>query len=540
MDMRKILLAVMLGLIAHSLIGYQAFPYGDDFAYGPLAEHSIDPTLFRHDDQLRLFENHAHVYEWVYRLGKVGLGVEPTFHIAVWLQAAAASVAILAILYALGVPAIGLLGVLGLGVLVNLDGLGRGDFGGLISPFFHHQNVALILVLGAVAAGLLRKSWLAGIFLGLAVYAQPMTALHGAAVLGLGSLIRDPADVMKMAIAAIVVALPVAVPIVGTVLNGPETNVAFDVVRDAYRYRAPAHYDPPWFDVGITTLYLLAGCAGAALLMRQAPYLGRFSAGVMVGFGLLHLVTVVVYKGGIAEWIGFFILDANRSTPALFVIGPALAIAGIWSRRQDRLVWIAALPLLAIMAFNTTLVGLIVVGLGLLLAALKNVPNVQTLYLVGSAAALVLLFPAPRQLPLLPEPTHQMFEHIRDNTTVDALFVIPVNLFTFRHFTQRSAYVDFKLFSVAQPDQAALTRARLDQVASPAPQDRNVQGWLAAQLWDQEQQRTATCATMAQTLAVTGADYYLRRVSPDEAAPNCPTLARPILTATMALYGSEE
>lgn len=540
MEVSRIFLAVALGLLSLSLIGYQAFPTGDDFAYGPLTEHRINPFLFQRDEQLRLFENHALFYEWVYRLGNSGLGIEPTFRIAVWLLAAAATVAILGILCALGAPLSALPLVLGLGVVVYRDGMGRGDFGGLISPFFHHHNFALALLLGAIALGLSRNSWLAGVLLGLAAYAQPMTAFHGALIVGLGGFARNPIEAVKIGSAAAVVALPAAVSIFGNVLNAPDTTSALNLVNDAYRYRAPAHYDPPWPDIGLTTVYLLAGCAGVALFLRKDMQLARFSAGIMGAFALLHLVTVAVYKVGLAEWIGFFVLDANRSTPALFVIGPALALAGMWRMKEEGSIWIVGMLLLAIMALNTTPGGLVFVGLGAALFATGDIPRARTALLVGVTAALAVTFPPePKQLSL-PEDTRVALERIRAETPIDALFVIPVSLFQFRHYTQRSAYVDFKLFSVAQPDQAALTRARLEEVARPAQDDRGVQGWPGAWLWDQEQNRRATCATMKEMLAVTGADFYLRRVASEETPPDCPTLPRPILTKTMALYGSAE
>ncbi|MFX0543423.1 DUF6798 domain-containing protein [Roseovarius sp. S4756] len=538
MDPSRLLLASALGLLALCIIGYEAFPVGDDFAYGPLTEHRINPLLFPRDEQLRLFENHAFVYEWVYRLGKVGLGVEPTFRIAVWILAATTSVAILAVLRGLGAPFAALPLVLGLGVVVQIDGMGRGDYGGLISPFFHHHNAALALVLGALAASLFRKSWLAGVFLGLAAYAQPMTAFHGALIVGLGAYARDPIEVVKIGCAAALTAIPAAVLIFGNILNVPDSAAGLDLVEDAYRYRAPLHYDPSWSDIGLTTLYLLAGCAGAALLWGQDIRLGRFAAGLVAGFALLHLVTIIVYKAGFAEWIGFFVLDANRSTPMLFVVGPSLALAGILRVRHGQSVWISGVLLLAILALNATLAGLALVALGVLLIATGYTARARNVFLIGVMSALALMFPLAPKPTNLPDATLQAFERIRTETPPDALFIIPVSLAEFRHYTQRSAYVDFKLFSVAQPDQAALTRARLEEIAHPAQDHRQAQGWPGARLWDQDQNRAATCETMAEALAATGADFYLRRATLKEAAPNCLSLPRPIATSTMAVYGS--
>lgn len=540
MDASRLLLASVLGLLALCLIGYEAFPTGDDFAYGPLTEHRINPLLYLRDEQLRLFENHALVYEWVYHLGKIGLGVEPTFRVAVWVLGATTTIAILAVLRALSAPFAALPLVLGVGVVVQIDGMGRGDFGGLISPFFHHHNVALALVLGALAAGLFRKIWLAGVLLGLAAYAQPMTAFHGALIVGLGACARDPIEAVKIGCAAALTAIPAAVLIFGNILNAPESTAGLDLVKDAYRYRAPRHYDPSWSDIGLTTLYLLAGCAGAALLWSRDIRLGRFAAGLLAGFALLHLVTIVVYKAGFAEWIGFFVLDANRSTPLLFVVGPSLALAGILRVRNGQSAWISGLLLLAILSLNATLAGLALIALGILMIATGESARMRNVFLISVLAGLAVLFPPAPKPTNLPEATLQAFEKIRAETPSDALFIIPVSLSEFRHYTQRSAYVDFKLFSVAQPDQAALTRARLEEVAQPAEDHRQAQGWPGARLWDQDQTRAATCETMAEALAATRADFYLRRIESEEAAPDCPALPRPITTSTMAVYGSAE
>lgn len=540
MNTSRVLFATLLGLLISCLIGYEAFPVGDDFAYGPLTEHRINPALYVNDDQLRLFENHAYVYEWVYRTGRATIGVEPAFRLGVWLLAMITTVVIWSLLRGLEAPVAALPIVLGLSVVVKLDGMGRGDFGGLTSTFFHHHNVALTLVIGAVAAALFRKNWLAGIFLGLAAYAQPMTAFHGAIVIGLGSLVRNPFDAVKLAVAASVVAFPVAIWLFEAILKAPDITVTFDLITDAYRFRAPAHYDPPWFDIMITTLYLLAGYAGAALLHREKSSIARFAVGLLLGFTLLHFVTLVVYKVAIAEWVGFFILDANRSTPVLFAVSTSLAVAGMWFAKTGRGVWLTGILLATLLLLNMTPAGLVLIAIGVAMMAAGDVPRTQTAALCGVGAALLILFPAQPRPPYLPESTLLALEQIRTETPIDALFVIPVSLIEFRQYAQRSAYVDFKLFSVAQPDQASLTRARIEEVARPAPEHRSVRGWGAAYLWDDEQNRQATCANMAEMLATTGAQYYLRRVSSDETAPECPDLPRPILTKTLALYGSVE
>lgn len=533
----RIVFSAVLGLLAHAFIGYEAFPFGDDWAYAPLTEHRADPSLFPRDDQLKLFENHAKVYEWVYLLGQNGPGVEPVFRLGVWTLAAAVGIALWACLSGLGAPLAALPVVLGIGVIVQLDGLGRGDFGGLISPFFHHHNVALALVLAAVAATLFRRVWLAGILLGLAAYGQPMTALHGALLAGLGAFYRAPLDAGRMAIAAFVVAIPAALSIFLAIDFGNPEAASMDLINEAYRFRAPRHYDPTWRDMMLTSLYMIAGILGAIQLNRAPPGDGRVAVGVMAGFLFLHMVSLLVYKLQMSNWVGFFILDANRSSALLYALGPAVALAALWRQPNEPLAWAAGALLLLILTMNYTVPGVCFVLLGLGMMALRHRPFCEPTALVLSLATLLLFFPPPPRPTLVPKSTIAALEAIRTETSPDALFVIPVGLYSFRHYTGRSAYVDFKLFSVAQPEQAALTRERIELVASPAPEHANVQGWNAANRWDEDQRLRATCDVMANALAETGATYYLRPLAVDEDPPDCPRLKRGVTTQTLALYG---
>jgi hypothetical protein len=235
--------------------------------------------------------------------------------------------------------------------------------------------------------------------------------------------------------------------------------------------------------------------------------------------------------------VGFFILDANRSTPVLYALGPAFALAGLWRAPRGPAAWAAGCLLVAILVLNGAPGGLALVALSGVMIALGDRPWGLPAVAAGLAIALVALFPPAPAPPVLPEPTRAALDRIRAETPRDALFVIPVGLEEFRHHAQRSAYVDFKLFSVAQPDQAALTRERLAEVARPDPAHLAAVGWEGLGLWEEDQRRAATCEGMAEILAGTGADYYLRRVVPGEDPPDCPALPVTIRTATLALYG---
>ena len=540
------LFAVAFGLIAHALVGYFPFPFGDDFAYAPLAEYKANGALFPRDDQLRMFANHALVYEWLYWFGQSGPGVEPVFRAAVVALAVVCCGAVMAVLRGLGAPVLALPVVLALGVLGPMDGLGRGDFGGLIAAFFHHQNVALACVLVAVAAALGQRIVVAGVFLAAAAYAQPMTAIHGAWIVGLGVLsAQPPRDTAKLALVAFIAAFPavwiVARDVVaGGVVAGGGGAPQIDLITDAYRFRAPHHYDPPWEAIGTTTLYLLAGWIGAFVVLRTDRRLGRFGCGLMAAFTVLHAVTVVVYKLGVGETSGLFILDANRSTPLLYVLGPVLAVAGIWRDRLTPASLGAGAVLVAIMVVNGSVAGGAMLAVGVVALLLERIewgPGAAT---VAACLAVPLVFPPAPVPPHVPAATRAVLAQIQAQTPQDALFVIPVGLSPFRHYAQRSAYVDFKLFSVAQPAQAALTRARIDQVLAPKPAHAGAVGWTAIGLWDEDQRQAGTCANMWATAQAAGADYYVRARAVGEVPPVCQGLEQLITGSTLVVYGPVE
>jgi hypothetical protein len=344
-----------------------------------------------------------------------------------------------------------------------------------------------------------------------------------------------------MAIAAFIVAIPAAMSIFLAIdFGNPEAAASIDLINEAYRFRAPHHYDPSWHDMMLTSFYMIAGILGAMTLSRTEQGERRFAVGVMAGFLFLHLVSLLVYKLQMSNWVGFFILDANRSSALLYALGPAVAVAALWRQPNEPLAWAAGVLLLFILTMNFTVPGVCFVLLGLGMIVLRHRPFCEPTALVLSLAALLLFFPPPPHPSRVPEATRAALEKIRLETPSDALFVIPVGLSAFRHYTGRSAYVDFKLFSVAQPEQAALTRERIELVAPPAPEHANAQGWNAANLWDEDQRLRATCDVMANVLAETGATYYLRPLAVDEDPPDCPRLKRGVTTQTLALYGPPE
>ncbi len=541
---------VVAGLAAHLLAGHIPYPFGDDYAYAPLAILAGDGQAFPRDDQLRMFANHARIYTLVLEAARatVGTAVGLTAAVLVLCVAAIAAVARIVGSVAPDGPQVRMAALpicLGLAICVVEPGIGRGFFGGYVSPFFHHQFVALVAAAFALGAVLRGEGLIAGICLGVVAWAQPAVAAHASLALGLGFLAHGRAGLRPLALAAIS-ALVVAAPVVldgieamgaaASTLPGLTNGAAFDLLDDAYRFRMPHHYTLPNNDLVLAALYLVLGGVGAMALKRREPSRGRAALGVVAAFGALWLVTAVSYVWGLAEWLPLFVLDATRTSPLWFVFAAAIAapsvVAAVRSWRADAafvsnpwtLAAIAAA--VAILALNGTWLGAVVCAVGLAIAW----PGKAWRHLALLAALVSLVFvgmtlafrpvTAPRDAAEVAG-----FDWIRTNTPADALFVIPVGMLEFRLLARRSAYVEFKLFSVAQPDQAALTMARMLEVAMPDAAARAEAGWQAMESWEASQHAAADCAGIDRLLGQTGADYMLLRTEVLAAAhgavPDC-------------------
>ncbi|MEM1346253.1 MAG: DUF6798 domain-containing protein [Pseudomonadota bacterium] len=556
----SVLFVVALGLGGHAVTGFQSFPLGDDFTYAPLAELAADPNLFPRDEHLRLFANHATIYEWVYRAAKATIGVERGFLAAVVVLAVAAVAAVAAVLRALGCGhGRGFAGALaiaiGLGVVVAERGIGRGAYGGYLSEMFHHQFLALIMVMAALAATLSRRAVLAGVALGIAAWAQPASAAHGALAVTLGWLALGVRGVVPLAISgavSAVVALPVVAGLAAALLAAPDVSVPTErLIEEAYRFRVPLHYDLPWQALGLVTLYLSLGVA-AALALTGTPR--RMALGLLAGFVVLHGVMVAVYALGVFEHPVLFKLDITRSTPVVFAFAAALAGAALAQAGEHwragvapgRAVLVVAVLAALTLALNARPVGGLAVGAGLAILASGRLWSLPAVTL----AALSLLLTAavlPRHQLVTPlDPAEAAaLDWIARETAEDTLFVIPVSMPHFRQYARRSIYVDFKSFSVAQPDQAWMTRTRLEQVAQPDAKALAARGWPAMALWEAAQFRALDCPGMRKLMTETGAEYVVHRAKDAAGTPRSLPMCggegpvQAFAKSSLAVYGGD-
>jgi hypothetical protein len=264
---------------------------------------------------------------------------------------------------------------------------------------------------------------------------------------------------------------------------------------------------------------------------------------MLAGAALLG-VSFVVYGLGHLQWPPIYILDATRTTPLFFILASLLAMAALIAR-PDWPVGAAIVALAAaILVQNLSKTGAVALTLALPLAfgLLRGARGVLPL-VAATAAILVIVLPKSD----FPRPySNDLAEGlgwIAAHTPQDALFIIPVGLQEFRELTRRSAYVDFKSFSVGQPAQAMMTRLRMEEVAQPGPAALALRGFPVVAEWEAAQHRAATCTGMADLMRRTGADYtVLRTLSLRNERLEVPRCQAPVLVyenAALAVFRAQ-
>lgn len=531
--------SIAAALAALVVQGVQPFPYVDDFAYGPLSELWLDSSLFAADEQIGLFANHALVYTALYGLSKITVGVPVGFLVATVLLSVASVLAMLAIMRAVGARGVALPLALALCVGVALPGVGRGDYGGFIGQSFHHQWVSLCLVAWAFAMGLKNRGIAAGVLLGLAAFAQPMTALHGAAMLACAWAAQGRGGLwplLRAAATSILVALPVGFLLVFQIMDAPSLPVPAirQLIDDVYLFRAPHHYALPPIQFSVAALYAAMGTLSALALSAAKPALRRPLVGLMIGMCVPLGVAWMVHmapglSGDHVALLAVYLLDITRSTPLLFMVSALLFASALeavhFPRPKPFMAALLAASLFAmlILLVNRGPYGWFFAAFGILGATLLLRPKLLLAAqgLGGTLCAVVfatMILQQPARAPIEPAKA-ALFNWARSETALDDLFIIPPGMMDFRLYAQRSVYADFKLLSIAQPGQAWLTRQRLEEVSRPDVRALSTRGWQGTILWDDAYHRGATCDHVSRLLSATGARYFIFRRTDSQENP---------------------
>ncbi len=537
---------VVIGLAAHVLVGFVPFPMGDDFTYGPLAWLALNPDAYPRDEHLRLYADHAFAYALVYRVSLATIGVAEGFLLATIILSVLMVAAMYAVVWVVtpdmsdGRRIGAVLMALAVSVLAEQAGVGRGGFGGFLSWFFHHQLISLVFALFACAATLGRRGALAGLFLGLAAYAQPASAIQASLAVGLGFLAlgRGGLRPLLTAIAvAAIVAFPAVLRLAVRVMADGGTDIDVEtIIEEGYRFRAPHHYNLPLQDYLLWAGYLVLGWVAATVLRRHHHAVGRVALGMMAAGGVLFALAFAIYGFGLLQWPIFFMLDLNRTTPLFFTLACLFAASAIILGLRDGDLKETPLALappaigLTLFLANFTVAAVVTLIFGTwMMCAAHATRRPLALFIIATTAFVVIVLPV-RHLELGYRPrVVEALTWVRENTPEDALFIIPVGLFEFRELSRRSAYVDFKTFSVAQPEHAAMTRNRMVEVAQPRPETLDhFGGFWAMTDWEADQHAAATCVGMMALMEQTGADYTvlrtMSRMSEPVVIPECADL----------------
>ena len=103
----------------------------------------------------------------------------------------------------------------------------------------------------------------------------------------------------------------------------------------------------------------------------------------------------------------------------------------------------------------------------------------------------------------------ELHNWVQNDTSKDALFIVPPGMESFRHYCLRSVYVDFKFFPTAVPAMLPEWRRRLEQVAAPDSVALASKGIPAVAEWDRTYANRNTPQRIAELLTETDADYLV-------------------------------
>lgn len=525
--------------IARAQLPYRGFPAIDDFAYLPLANATLDSTLFTRDSIVSATPLHVPLLPAILWFLRNTIGEAAGFWCLTWLLTGLTIAGLARCQRALGLDGWTLPLVVCVACLGRVDGLGRGDYDGLCGASFHSQWAALCCLLWCYAeliAGRLRR---AGAFALATLAIHPVVGAHGIVTGAFGVCAWFPASCWARGLAA---AMAVFWGIAASVfvawlafrpLAAPSID-DLDLATRAALFRLPQEFEfermKSWLFLFIATLGWWSGVrwqrSGSA---AARVWLALFSAQLF-----LLAAGAALYE---AQWIGWwsrwtfipFQLSLTRTTPLLLALG-ALALARpleLWGRSST---WRLPLPE-GVSGLVSTFVATLAAGLVGLFQLTWNLASAAALAMLAASVpsrferravpwraagwtavgVAALAWCASRDAWRASFPPEQvaLADWVATATSVDALFIIPPSFEEFRTLTKRSAYVDFKTVTLGRRPVARDWLERLIQVAHPDALAWSARGWEGIVEWDRTYANRNSPARIADLLQATGADYFV-------------------------------
>ncbi len=544
------LLVTTTTLVLRATNGIRAFPSVDDFAYLPLARRFLDHGLFPDDLFITTSILHAPAWAGVIWLSEHTVGLALGFYIIVLLLSLFTVLAAWRLLRVLGGSGTLLPAAAVLAFANRAPGLGRGLHDGAFGDGFHTQWLALCLMLWVYIAWLEAKPLRTGVLLGVCMAAHPVVGAHAVIVLGIATVVAmgELSALLVILFAAVVIAAPVLLPILAGLLRSPvgPSWPASELIEKGYLFRTSHEFTLELTSSGAAmTLVLLfvLGLVGSILLtqlrsVKCAPEI----AGLLAGHAFLA-GTFVVFHGDLLPeaWRHVstlpYLFHLSRTTPVLVVLASVLSVAALEAMFETinlrtgfltslRIIFLAGLGFLltVYVEWTGTLLALLVVS-GLLIF-FRRVDR-ATVFIIGALILLTVLGlgtlrdQAGKERTVLPE-DRQLFDWVVASTVLEDLFIVPPGFQEFRTYTNRGAFVDFKVFPASAPFLVPEWRRRLELVTAPDEMALRDRGWPAVHQLDRTYAQANRPRRIAQLLVQTDADYFVFDRRGEEIPPYLP------------------
>jgi len=529
----------------------RSFPSVDDYAYLPVIFTRLDTSLFSRDVFVQELNFHLPAWTILVWLFRHTIGLPLGFWLMILLLALATVGAVYALLRSIGVNPTLLPFVVLLGLISRFTGIGRGLYGGAFGDSFHAQWLAVCLLLWVYVALLREKVYLTGALLGLTFLAHPIVGIHGAVVLSVVVLACQTPRIQRLfaiGCTAILFSSPLLVMIglrIPKAINSGSWSTA-DIIEKGYLFRTPHEFDLSLLALPVTffmILLVILGIAGFFISLHSGTHRIHLPLGLLFAGHLFLIIAAILFhstwtpEGWRVSSLVPYALHLTRTSPVVVLLAAVMASAGMDTIDRTKMRSSLDLKLLNSVFLTVLILGTILVFIEwnlpkiVLFASflviyklfqyldLKPVVLVAIALVVFSAVTLPLAsWPERLQTRVTPEEEY-LYKWIRDKSSSTALFIIPPGFEEFRFHTQRSVYVDFKLFPASAPELIPVWRTRLEEIAIPDHIALDLKGWEAVPQWDRSYYQYNTPDRIVDLLSNTQADFFIRDFSAESIPP---------------------